>query len=109
MLTLPRAEPRPLGIAAQHVEVELFGLIILVEVLHLTLVHDLNGCRGLCHLQRGAGRAAAHLDISHTRLLGGVLCHLEGEFLAGTACALATHKLQPFAPILDGGRPDGAR
>ena len=104
------AEPRPLGIAAQHVyRAELRRLVVLVIVLDLRHIHHLDRRACLGHLQRGAGPAAGHLDIGLTRLLRGVLRHLERELLAGTASALAADELQPFAAILDSGCPDGAR
>ena len=82
MGTLLIAVERPLGIVAQHVHlIEFSRLVVLVEVRHIALAHLLNRRWSLCHLQIGLRRTAGDGDIGHTRFLGGITCHLEGEFL----------------------------
>ena len=108
VLTLLGAEPRPLRVVAEHVEVELLGLVVLVEVFYLRLVHDLYRRRTLGHFQERAGRAAAHFDVGHARGLRGVAGHLETEFLRATH-AFSADELQPLAAILYRRVPYGTR
>ena len=109
VLTLLAAEPRPLRVVAEHVEVELLGLVVLVEVFHLRFVHDLYRRRSLGHFQERAGCAAAHFDIGHAWGLRGVAGHFEREFLAVASHALSADELQPLTAILYRRVPYGTR
>ena len=57
VLTLLITEERPLGVVAQHVEVELCGFVVFIEVGHVALIHDFNSRRALCHFQIRTGGA----------------------------------------------------
>ena len=81
MLTLLVAEERPLGIAAQHVKVELLRLVELLVARDIALAHHIDGGAALSHFQLGLGSAADHANECLTRCLRSVLRHLEAQLL----------------------------